>query len=411
MSRTVRIGLVTASLLSSLVGLAAPPATAQDQVQKQLPPPDPLSTGTADVRPFPAAGEDQPRQVDPSLDQVAASDEQAAAAEKRGHQPPPALAAFTGVVAIGRTRYTYTMVGSNPEVRRARNVVVPVAIVPIRLEFHDGTVLDPTQQDSCLGGRVPLNVTLLSPLFQDFDYGEGPRQFLEQIRRLEFWQFTAPGKINPGYSVRLQPSVLPAQTLALTPASVTQQATCLATGAPETMGHVDIDDFGNFLESLVPQFPKLGVSASTFVLFLLPNVDFIEDGKPAAVAFHAYLDTPQGKVTFAAAQLGVSRPGNVVNIGALSHELAEWLDDPFIDNDTPPWGDVGQVTGGCSTILEVGDPLTGTFLPLIKMPNGISYQPQETAFVSWFFHQVPSLGFDGWYSSGGTFRSPAAPCH
>ncbi|HVR08492.1 MAG TPA: hypothetical protein VMW75_10640 [Thermoanaerobaculia bacterium] len=44
------------------------------------------------------------------------------------------------------------------------------------------------------------------------------------------------------------------------------------------------------------------------------------------------------------------------------------------------------------------------------MPNGVTYHPQELAFFSWFFDEVPSLGFDGWYSMGGTFRTPAARC-
>lgn len=143
---------------------------------------------------------------------------------------------------------------------------------------------------------------------------------------------------------------------------------------------------------------------------LLPFADFTSDGTEIAFAYHSFFGTPQGKITYAAAQLGLAFPGDVVNIGPMSHEFAEWLDDPYIDNATPPWGNIGQVTG-CQPILEVGDPLTGTFLPLIKMPNGISYQPQETAFFSWFFDQVPSLGFNGWYSSGGTFKKPAAPCH
>ena len=47
---------------------------------------------------------------------------------------------------------------------------------------------------------------------------------------------------------------------------------------------------------------------------------------------------------------------------------------------------------------------------LIPMPNGVFYHPQELAFFSWFFDQVPSLGINGWYSSGGTFTSPAEPC-
>jgi hypothetical protein len=401
MKRSVRIGLVTATLSASLAGLAASPAAGDDLVR----PADPALAQ--------AAGAEE--QVATADQQAAGTVEQAPASdEKRGHRPPPppSLATFTGVVAVGRTRYTYTMIGSNPELRLARNVVVPVAIIPMRLEFSDGTVLDPTQPDACLGGRLPLTVTLESPLFQDFDYGEGPRQFLEQIRRLEFWKYTAPGKLNPGYSVRLSPFVLPTQRLALSPASVTQEVACRATGGTQKMGHIEGPDFGNFLQSqVVPQFPKWGVNASTFVLLLLPFADFTTNGVETAFSYHAAFFTPHGMVTYAAAQLGLAFPGNVVNIGPQSHELAEWLDDPFGDNATPPWGNTGQVTSGCEPVLEVGDPLTGTFLAPIKMPNGISYQPQETAFFSWFFDQVPSLGFDGWYSSGGTFKTPAAPCH
>jgi len=398
MNHTVRTGLVTASLLASLVVLAASPAAGGD----------------------PARPADPPLAAPPSIDPPASSAvwqrqrglaEPPASEEKRGHRhPAPTLATFTGVVTIGRTRYAYTMVGTNPALRRAGNVAVPVLIVPLRLEFSDGTVLDTTQPDTCLGGLVPLTVTLQSPLFQDFDYGEGPKQFLEQIRRLEFWRFTAPGKLNPGYSVRLSPVVLPTQTLALSPASDTENVACLATGALEKMGHLDVADWDKFfLSQAVPQFPKWGVNAGTFVLFLLPFVDFTSGGAQVTVAFHGIFPTPGGTITFAAAQLGVVRPGKLVNIGPVSHELAEWLDDPFVDNATPPWGNTGQVTG-CQENLEVGDPLTGTFLPAILMPNGVSYQAQETAFLSWFFDQVPSLGFDGWYSSGGTFKSPAAPC-
>jgi hypothetical protein len=64
---------------------------------------------------------------------------------------------------------------------------------------------------------------------------------------------------------------------------------------------------------------------------------------------------------------------------------------------------------GCQANLEVGDPLTGKSLQ-VTMPNGVTYHPQELAFFSWFFNQVPSLGFDGWYSSLGTFRTPASLC-
>lgn len=99
---------------------------------------------------------------------------------------------------------------------------------------------------------------------------------------------------------------------------------------------------------------------------------------------------------------------NVFDVGVLAHELGEWYDDPLVSNATPRWGHVGQVSG-CQGNLEVGDPLSGHFLE-VAMPNGLLYHPQELAFFSWFFGQQPSLGFDGWYSMGGTFRTPAAPC-
>jgi hypothetical protein len=90
-----------------------------------------------------------------------------------------------------------------------------------------------------------------------------------------------------------------------------------------------------------------------------------------------------------------------------SHEVAEWMNDPFTINPTPPWGHVGQQSG-CQNNLEVGDPLTGTEAPRIVMPNGFTYHLQELAFFSWFFG-APSIAINGWYSDNGTFLTDAGP--
>jgi hypothetical protein len=97
------------------------------------------------------------------------------------------------------------------------------------------------------------------------------------------------------------------------------------------------------------------------------------------------------------------------DVAVLSHEIAEWYDDPYGNNPTPPWGHIGQVTG-CQRNLEVGDPLTGVLWPPVEMNNGFAYHLQETAFFSWFYRQVPSIGLAGWYSSFGTLLSPSEPC-
>jgi hypothetical protein len=97
------------------------------------------------------------------------------------------------------------------------------------------------------------------------------------------------------------------------------------------------------------------------------------------------------------------------DVSVLSQVIAEWYDNPLANNPTPAWGHLGQVDG-CQADLEVGDPLTGSPLFEVEMANGFTYHLQETAFFSWFYNQVPSLGINGWYSSNGSFTKPAELC-
>jgi hypothetical protein len=95
------------------------------------------------------------------------------------------------------------------------------------------------------------------------------------------------------------------------------------------------------------------------------------------------------------------------DVGIVTHEVGEWMDDPTGGNPTPPWGHIGQVSG-CQANLEVGDPLTATSMNVTV--GGVPYHPQEMAFASWFYGLKPSGGVNGWYSMNGTFKQPAAPC-
>jgi hypothetical protein len=309
------------------------------------------------------------------------------------------------VVARGKT-YRFTMVGSDPFARRARSLVVPVMLIPVRFEFDDGTVFDPTLPGpACAGADTPLNLALQSPVFQDFDYGDGSRQYGEEMRRVEFWALTgAPGALNPGYSLRVSVSVLPTIRVVLT-GFPTDHAFC------GRVGLLDGGTWDTFVRTTIfPQLRKQGVSARTFPLFLFSDV-VLFDGDPkkcCTLGYHSWFNSG-GIQTYGVADYDVSGAfRGLADVAILSHELGEWYDDPFVNNPTPPWGHTGQVSG-CQANLEVGDPLTGQSLP-VTMPNGVTYHPQELAFFSWFFDQVPSLGFDGWYSSLGTFRAPASLC-
>jgi hypothetical protein len=322
-----------------------------------------------------------------------------AAVEKRG---VPGLATFTRSIVVQRRTYRYTMVGSDPFLARSGRVVVPLQIIPVRVVFNDGTVLDATVPGpECAGPGDPLTNTLGSPLFTDKDYGEGiNRQYVEENRRVEFWAVTG---ANPGYSVRVAPVVLP--TLTLTFNGPSFAAPC------GRYGLLPFSSLDSLLRTKVfPVLKTLGISPRTFPLFLFSNVETTDPTLGTLAGYHWAFLNSGGTQTYGVAEYDTTQifPG-ILDVSILAHEIAEWYDDPTGNNATPAWGHTGQVQHGCQRTLEVGDPLTGVDFA-IPMPNGLTYHPQELAFFSWFFDQVPSLGLDGLYSWGGTFMSPASPC-
>jgi hypothetical protein len=293
-----------------------------------------------------------------------------------------ALPSFSSSIVARGKRYKFTMVGTNPSLRNAKKVTIPVQVIPVRVEFPDGTVLDPAAPNSgCAGSGTPLGLTLQSPLFQDSDYGEGGRQFVEEIRRMEFWSYAGPGRINPGYSVRLSASSSLSVRFTLPQGYETKPARC------GRQGSIDFESLHEALLLLMPQLQRFGVSPKTFPIFLFLNV-IIDDGGFLAAGFHSWINSG-GLQTYGVAMYDTTQnsPGSK-DVSVLSHEIAEWYDDPLGNNATPPWGHLGQV----------------------GMPNGFTYHLQETAFFSWFYNQVPSLGINGSYSSGGSFTAPAQLC-
>jgi hypothetical protein len=327
--------------------------------------------------------------------------------DKQKAAPRLSLPHFTNSVSVQGQRYTFTQLGADPSRSHAPHTVLPVVIIAITAQFDDGSGFDPTFLDPCSAHLFPpATLAAQSPIFKPADYGDGARQYLEEFRRLEFWSLTgAPGGRNPDYSVTVAPNWLRVGALIKFHGFPTQPATC------GRIGLVDIHQWDTFVrQTILPAFRPYGAGPGNLVLFLLSNVVFFDGNqkKCCTLGYHSWFNSG-GVQTYAVAEIDSSRAfKNVFDVGVLAHELGEWYDDPLVSNATPRWGHVGQVSG-CQGNLEVGDPLSGHFIE-VPMPNGLVYHPQELAFFSWFFGQKPSLGFDGWYSMGGTFRTSAAPC-
>jgi hypothetical protein len=324
----------------------------------------------------------------------------------------PSVPMWSHTYLAGGTKYKVSMVGKNVLKAQAHpSTTVATQIVPIALTFTDtGHVYDPSATDPCLGGSTAVDRTVDSPVFQARTYKLGgtkigKTQFVDAFQRASFWQQTKPTGINPGYHVNLSWEVLPTMSFEVSGAEI-------GSGC-DRLGKIDINAFAGLLLSHLADFAAAGVDSTKFPLLLLSNVVMYDGtvGQCCILGFHTAIANQfdGGVQTLAVADYdSTSRFGGIHDVGIVTHEVGEWLDDPVGTNPTPPWGHIGQVSG-CQANLEVGDPLTGTEMK-VKMPNGIVYHPQEMAFASWFYGLAPSGGVNGWYSMNGAFTEPATPC-
>jgi hypothetical protein len=329
-------------------------------------------------------------------------------------QPAPAVAGlqiFSKTVNDGGTNFTYRMVGKDPTVAQTNPVTnVTTALVPLIIKIGTRT-WNPTTVNGC-DTVSALQRTIDSPIFKlkKFKFGStlvGKAQYVDAYQRANFWTSTNPAGINPGYHSKLKLNVRPAITV-----TVPAGKGVLEGSTPcGFLAGVDIDWLDNLIQgTLLPQLAAQGFGPTTFPLFLVDNVvEYITVAANCCVlGYHNSTSSASNSQTYSVSMYDNSSSfSGVDDIAVLTHEVAEWLDDPFTDNPTKPWGHVGQVSG-CQSNLENGDPLSGTIKPVPL--GGYTYHVQELAFVSWFYHQNPSTGVNGWYSNYGKFRSPAAPC-
>jgi hypothetical protein len=92
----------------------------------------------------------------------------------------------------------------------------------------------------------------------------------------------------------------------------------------------------------------------------------------------------------------------VQDIHPLSHEVAEWADDPFVNNFVEPWVTPTAPQYGCTTVMETGDPVVGIGFAMgtntfeqTTNPNGSQsadgfYHPEDEALLPWFMRTAPN---------------------
>lgn len=316
----------------------------------------------------------------------------------------------TYAVTAGQDGNNYSFITVGPNVTAGSATAnIPAELIPTIVTFTPtGDVYDPTTINSGCGETVSaVTGALTGPEFvrRNWYAGHtyiGHTQYPDAMQREEFWGNTNPHGSSPNYHVFVNPSYTENATTSVN-APEDSGGTC------SEIGEIDMGTFDAAIQSFLR-----GFDSTTLPIILLKNVVLTTNSgtKCCVLGYHSAFTNSSGDTqTYAVADyITDGRFGGSTDLAALSHEIAEWANDPFGNNPTPSWGHLGQVSG-CQNNLEVGDPLTGTTFgvpPTTPNSGQPTYHLQELAFFGWFYDF--NSGVNGWYSSRGTFTSGASLC-
>jgi len=336
--------------------------------------------------------------------------------------------------------YSYTMVGTPPSSNAS--TTVSTVIVPLAFTFSSaarpdpGLICDPSgTPGTCVAQAVTMDPTndpnnggptsndvdnvLNSPVFSSSNYSissDNNVQYGDAIQRSEF------NKVGSGYHVNLQNTLVYPKVTIDVPAN---QGVAVINRRNVLVGRVDDHWFSNQLQNVIN---SLHISTTTLPIFVNANV-YLYDGNDQVngcciLGYHGARTAlrgngAQGVQTYMFA--AYITPGSfggypavpIADIHGLSHEVSEWMNDPFVNNIVQPWA-VGTATQyGCTAYLETGDPVVGIGFP--QTTNGFTYHPEDEVFLPWFAREVPSSAQNQRYTYMSTFTlqnglAPAASC-
>jgi hypothetical protein len=329
-----------------------------------------------------------------------------------------------GAVPSGSSYYAqftwqYAMVGQSPFAQtddhdsESRTTWIGAPIIPVIVDLRnaDGSPRFVNGVRLILNPAPVVGPLLRSPLFSktSFDSSPEPTQFNDAVQRAEFHK-----EAHFDWHTLLRPRVVTTRTMVLLSGTYK-----FALNTDGSLAYVLVDDqvFGNALFPPTPTDTSTPIGAAEnsgdFQTQDIGNFYFLNtflyshtDGSCCILGYHSYDVEPGTKqngwrekhyvMTYASWISPGLFSGGFQDITALSHELAETFNDPFVNNATPIWL---SPIGLCQNNLEVGDVIEG--LPDATYPislNGLVYHPQNEAMLQWFAAQTPSSAIHGTYS-------------
>ena len=284
---------------------------------------------------------------------------------------------------------TFTMVGTNPTSTNV-TTTIPVFIIPIKMVYgakNGNMTFDPVAK-KLSNGKTIIQNTLASPIFDpslNFTQGGtnlGTTQYIDAYQRGNFWSTV---KSRPKYHVLLgTPTVLAEQSITV---SASQGKVITNPFAAGKVGTYDINAFDAKLQTYITKFTQINPGA--LPIFITYDV-FLTQGGCCIGGYHSANGSAPAGQTYAHASY-VDQTGSFSqDVSALSHEVGEWMDDPFVDNFV-------NCTG--NSVMENGDPLEGNpnFGGFPYTLNGFTYNLQSLVFIP-YFGKARSTSVHSWLS-------------
>jgi hypothetical protein len=299
-------------------------------------------------------------------------------AEVPGKQLVQWNGSFTDLTHVKRT---FTMVGTNPNTTNVTTTTT-VWVIPVKFVYnasHGNKTFDPSKHKLSNGRTVVQNI-LKSPLFNaGIDFKQGPTdlgntQYEDAFQRGTWWGKSV--KKNTKYHVLLKAVLKPEQTIDCTDASCQVDTFHFGSDPNVTAGLADINYYDNLVQGFMT---KLGATPDIVPLFVWYDI-YLTEGiglNNCCIGGYHSANNPQpgGQTYNNSAYVDVKTFSQ--DVSAMSHELGEWMDDPFVDNAV-----------GCqdNSILEVGDPLEGgpNYGAYPYKLNGFTYNLQSLVFIGYF---------------------------
>ncbi|HUE52525.1 MAG TPA: hypothetical protein VMO80_09295 [Terriglobales bacterium] len=271
----------------------------------------------------------------------------------------------------------YTMVGTNPASTNVTSTI-PVYIIPIKMVYgatNGNRTFNPSTH-VLSNGKTVVNNIIASPIFNpgvNFTQGStnlGTTQYIDAFQRGNFWKYV---QTHTGYHVLLgKPTVLATQTITV-PKSL-GGVFSNPFGGSGIIGTYDFKAFDAKLQTYIKNLTQ--INPGVLPIFVTYDVFLTEFGCCIG-GYHNANGAQPGGQTYAHATY-VDSPGSfAADVSALSHEIGEWVDDPFVDN---------YINCNDNSILEVGDPLenNANYGNYPYTLGGFAYHLQSLTFIGYF---------------------------